>query len=158
MHSPAFMQYSPTSMRLARNAHSGQTYGDFDYFEHHVEGVVQIARALHHRMGSPRRLDLVLDAAYLHDTIEDSSYTLDDLRASGIAEQVIAAVGLLTKPENFNKKTDLIPYLREISKNELARLVKMADITFNMTSCLLEENREKATAYFQQLEFLAKNH
>ena len=145
-------------MQIAHLAHSGQTYGDFDYFEHHVEGVVQIARALHHRMGAPRRLDLVLDTAYLHDVIEDSSYTLDELRAAGIAEQVIEAVDLLTKPEGFDKKTDLIPYLRGISKNEIARLVKMADITFNMTSCLFEESREKATAYFQQLEFLAKNH
>ena len=35
-------------------------------------------------------------AGFLHDVVEDSDFTLDDLRAEGVEEDVLTAVDLLT--------------------------------------------------------------
>ena len=66
--------------------------------------------------------------ATLHDVLEDSDVTVEDLRSAGIGEFVIKRVQLLT-----NTKGDLTTeaYLTRINNDPLARLVKLADIDDN---------------------------
>lgn len=66
--------------------------------------------------------------ALLHDTVEDSDLTFDDLRKEGIPEDVLDALVLLTH------KSDVpyLNYVKEISKNDIARAVKLADLNHNM--------------------------
>ena len=61
--------------------------------------------------------------AVLHDVVEDSSITLDDLRAAGAPERVVAAVALLTH-DRSEPRGD---YLRRIRTNPDALAVKLAD-------------------------------
>jgi (p)ppGpp synthase/HD superfamily hydrolase len=65
--------------------------------------------------------------ALLHDTIEDSDITEDDLLHAGVHSQVLDAVVLLTRT------MDVAPaeYYARISSNPAARLVKLADLADN---------------------------
>ena len=61
--------------------------------------------------------------ALLHDVIEDSEYTLEDLRNSDFIEEIVDAVSVLTKPKNMSYND----YLNRVKGNSLARQVKLAD-------------------------------
>lgn len=150
------------SHEIAKQAHAGQKYGDRDYLNYHVAGVVDLVSPFLRREDSGFNSTNVYIpshyfemAAWLHDSVEDSDLTLQDLRNQGIPEAVVKAVGLMTKPEDFDKEKDLENYLEAISQNDIARVVKKADITFNMTSCLEENRLEKAKYYFDQLALLS---
>ena len=64
--------------------------------------------------------------ALLHDTVEDTSVSLEDLKAI-FPPEVIDAVALLTHKEG----TDYFDYVRLIKKNPVARKVKLADLAHN---------------------------
>lgn len=82
----------------------------------------------------PLRLMVQMDtedeqlAALLHDVVEDSDLTLDDLRDEGLPESVLAALALLTHQAG----EDYEDYVRRIADNPLARKVKLADLADNM--------------------------
>ena len=65
--------------------------------------------------------------ALLHDIVEDTSYTLDDLESMGFGEAVIDALRLLTHDDSV----PYLDYVREIAKNSLAKKVKLADLAHN---------------------------
>lgn len=67
--------------------------------------------------------------AWLHDTIEDTVLTREDLIAYGFPAYVIDAVCLLTKSEEDNR--DYYGYIRRIKENPLACEVKIADLHHN---------------------------
>lgn len=66
--------------------------------------------------------------ALLHDVIEDSDATADDLRADGITEEVITAVELLTRLPSQTYED----FIEVICTNSLAITVKKADIEDNL--------------------------
>ncbi len=66
-------------------------------------------------------------AAVLHDTIEDSDITIDDLRKEGIPENVLEALVLLT----YDKAINYDEYIDAIKVNPLAKKVKIADLQDN---------------------------
>jgi len=70
-------------------------------------------------------------AAVLHDVVEDCpDWTFDRLRAEGIPERVVEAVGYLTKrPE---EEGDYDTFIRRAAGNPIARRVKLADLEDNM--------------------------
>lgn len=71
--------------------------------------------------------DAAKAAAWLHDVVEDTAITLDDLRAAGISDEVVEAVGLLTHEPG----TPYMDYVRRIKANHVARAVKLADLAHN---------------------------
>lgn len=68
--------------------------------------------------------------AWLHDVLEDSSFTEGHLRAAGIEESTITAVKLLTRGTN----TPYRDYIERIatSGNLAALIVKAADLKHNL--------------------------
>ena len=78
-----------------------------------------------HQMDS----DVEMMAAVLHDVVEDSAITLDDLRREGFASEVIDAVALLTHDKEAMSYED---YVLGLKSNPLARKIKLADLTHNM--------------------------
>ena len=66
--------------------------------------------------------------AVLHDVVEDSPLTLDDLAAAGIPPRVLTALTLLTREPG----ADYAAYVAAIAADPLARAVKLADLTHNM--------------------------
>lgn len=65
--------------------------------------------------------------AYLHDVIEDTPYQLSDLEEAGFSSEIIKAVDLLTRKDGQSYKQ----YLKLVKTNELARVVKLADLKHN---------------------------
>lgn len=78
-------------------------------------------------------------AALLHDVLEDTNYTVDDIRAAGMNEEVIEALLLL----NHNPKVEYMDYICHLSKNNIARHVKIYDIQHNSNLSRLEKVAEK---------------
>lgn len=65
--------------------------------------------------------------ALLHDVVEDSSITFDDLKKMGFSEKVIQALKLLTHQSGVS----YMAYILKIKSNPLARAVKLADLRHN---------------------------
>lgn len=80
--------------------------------------------------------------ALLHDVVEDSPYTLDDLRRLGFPEEVVAAVALMTHDPNV----PYLDYVAKIKSNPIARRVKLADLRHNSDLTRLDNLDEKALA------------
>ena len=77
--------------------------------------------------------------ALLHDTIEDTNITEQDLLNYGFSNKIVEAVKLLT----HNKNVPYMVYVAKIKDNELARKVKIADLTHNSDLSRLKEITEK---------------
>lgn len=78
--------------------------------------------------------------ALLHDAVEDSDYTLDDIAKMGFSKTVTDALDLMTR-------RDGVPYMDYVSKlkeNPVARAVKLADLRHNSDLSRLDAVDEKA--------------
>ena len=86
--------------------------------------------------------------ALLHDVVEDTDYTLEDLAAMGFHDRVIAAIRLMTHDEN-------IPYMEYVAKikdNPIAKAVKLADLAHNSDATRLDTVDAKAAARIKKYE------
>ncbi len=92
--------------------------------------------------------------AWLHDVVEDTSTTFDDLRAAGVDDEVLVALELLT----HDKSAPYMEYVAAIKKNDLARTVKLADLAHNSDLSRLPEVTEtdlrRVEKYRQAIEVL----
>lgn len=86
--------------------------------------------------------------ALMHDVIEDTKTTFQDLRDAGFSDRVIAAVRLVTKMpgQTYNEYKD------GVFSNKDAMRVKMADLTHNSDIRRLKGISEK------DIERMAKYH
>ena len=93
----------------------------------------------------PLRMMLSLDtpdermAAVLHDVVEDTSVTLEQLRAEGFPVSVIDAVEALTKRDGEAYEE----FVRRVAPNRLARRVKLADLRDNCDLSRIAQPTEK---------------
>ena len=78
--------------------------------------------------------------ALLHDLVEDTDYTIDDLSAMGFTKEVTDAIALMTHADDV----EYMDYVREIKKNPIAKAVKIADLTHNSDLSRLDCVDEKA--------------
>ena len=77
--------------------------------------------------------------ALLHDIVEDTDTTFEELKEAGFSDRVISALKLMTHKEGV----DYYDYVKEIGRDPLARKVKIADLEHNMQLERLDEVREK---------------
>ena len=73
--------------------------------------------------------------AMLHDVLEDTDMTVEDLRAHDFSEKQIHAVELLTR----TKEEDYFEYIRRLKDDPLARSVKLADLAHHMDRTRLKD-------------------
>ena len=66
-------------------------------------------------------------AALLHDIVEDTEYTFDDIIAGGFSDRTIEALRLLTHDDS----EPYMDYVRSIKDNPIAKAVKLADLAHN---------------------------
>jgi (p)ppGpp synthase/HD superfamily hydrolase len=79
--------------------------------------------------------ELEMTAAILHDVVEDTEWTLEDLRREGFSEALLQAVDCLT----HRKQIRYWDYIQRISGNPVARQVKLADLEDNLDAKRLPE-------------------
>lgn len=75
--------------------------------------------------------------ALLHDVVEDTDYTIDDLRNMGFPEEVLKALTLLTHDPNV----PYMDYVASIAPNPIAKQVKMADLRHNSDLSRMDESQ-----------------
>ena len=80
-------------------------------------------------------------AAVLHDVVEDTPVSLEELRAEGFSEAVIGAVEALTK--RLEEEDDYDAFIRRVAPNPLARQVKLADLRDNCDVSRIAQPTEK---------------
>lgn len=65
--------------------------------------------------------------ALLHDVVEDTDYTIDDLRTMGFPEAITDALALMTHA----KGEPYMEYVERLKDNPIARTVKLVDLLHN---------------------------
>jgi (p)ppGpp synthase/HD superfamily hydrolase len=104
------------ALKLASNAHAGQI---------DKAGMPYILHPYY--VASQMETEDETVVALLHDVVEDTELTIDDLKAEGFVDHIIQAISLLTKTSD----TDYNDYIEKISINKIATKVKIADMKHN---------------------------
>lgn len=130
---------------MAELAHRGQMYdGSFDYLNFHVNGVCEKYLALFGKYGDEGHA-----VAMLHDVVEDSNTTIEDVICI-FGSNVGAAVYAITKLKGERR----LDYLSRCCANEVARKVKIADTLFNLEYSIKKQDQKRIEKYTGQLSFL----
>jgi (p)ppGpp synthase/HD superfamily hydrolase len=104
------------ALQIAARAHEGQKDKEgLPYILHPL-------RVMQGVEGEPAQI-----VAILHDVVEDTPVTLEDLRQAGFAEEVLAAVQCVT----HRKDEPYADYVVRCKANPVARQVKLADLRDN---------------------------
>ncbi len=77
--------------------------------------------------------------ALLHDVVEDTNYTIEDIIAMGFPKSVTDALALMT----HDKAIPYMDYVAKIKSNPIAKAVKLADLRHNSDTSRLENIDEK---------------
>ena len=137
------MIYTPltkAAMQIAYRAHQGQV---------DKCGVPYIFHPIH--LAEQMDDEISCCVALLHDVVEDTDVTLEELKAV-FPPEVTDAVALMTHTDD----TEYFDYVRAIRKNPIARKVKLADLAHNsdqsrcVGSDLSEERLEKWRAKYEK--------
>ena len=95
--------------------------------------------------------------ALLHDVVEDTDVTFNDLIEMGYPKEVISILTLLT----HDSSVPYMDYVKKISTNETAKKVKIADLKHNSDISRLDVVDDYAKArnqkYKQALELLTNS-
>ena len=141
-----YTKMTETAMRIAYAAHHGQT---------DKGGVPYVFHPYH--LAEQMTTEATVTAALLHDVVEDTAYTVEDLRREGISEEVLTAVLLLT----HDRGVDYMEYVKRIKPNPVARAVKIADLKHNTDptrACADPHIREKMRRYYlPALQYLTED-
>lgn len=95
--------------------------------------------------------------ALLHDVVEDTDYSIKDLKGMGFGDAVVEAIDIMThRPE-----VPYMDYVKEIAKNSIARKVKLADLNHNCDLTRLNheptsKDSERVEKYKKAKELLEK--
>ena len=133
------MIYTPLTnkaMKIAYAAHHGQT----DY-----NGIPYIFHPIH--LAEQMDDEVSCCCALLHDVVEDTEVTMDEL-AQEFPAEIIAVLKLLTHGEDV----PYFDYVRAIKQNPIAMKIKLADIAHNsdQTRCVGSGLTEEKLAYFRE--------
>ncbi len=105
------------AIEIAARAHAGQVDKAGSPYIFHPLRIMLAVKTPFERM-----------AAVLHDTVEDTTVTLVDLRDAGFPPEVLDAVEALTKRKGESR----LEAARRAAKNPISLVVKLADVADNM--------------------------
>jgi len=138
------------ALRFAAARHAGQLVPgtELPYLVHVVSVTAELTSALAHEpVAAP---DLAVQCALLHDTLEDTRTSLDELSREFGAE-VAAGVEALTKNTSLPKAERMADSLRRIRlQPREVWLVKLADRITNLAPAPAGWSREKRVAYLAE--------
>lgn len=120
------------ALRIALDAHNGQK---------DLDGKPAILHPLAVGLAGKNREEMI--AGFLHDVVEDTGLTFDNLTEEGVDKEIVDALRLLT----HEKGTDYYDYVQRIidSGNPIAMAVKRNDLTHNL-------GRGRAGGHWKQVQ------
>ena len=132
------------ALSIARQAHEGQLdKAGVDYIEHPIYVASQVDTEEEKAV------------ALLHDVIEDSSVTAEELLNAGLPETVVTAIQILSKKKGQDYQT----YLENVKSNPLARVIKLADLKHNSDlsrlSSVTDKDLERLEKYKKAIDYLS---
>ena len=133
-------------IQKAHDREQGQQYGSMPYSSH-PKAVAAIGK----KFFGPKFTPEAIKVALLHDVLEDTPYTPEQLAKKGFSPEVIEAVQLLTKDKSLSYADNIRKIIN--SKNPLAMMVKYCDNYMNYTGDKSHWSPERAAA--SQKKYLA---
>ena len=140
------MVYTPLTKRailFAFDAHRGQ---------YDKSGLPYITHPLHVAESMETEDECVV--ALLHDVLEDTDITIEDLTRIGITDRQIAALKLLCHDDSV----PYLEYVQAIRVDQIARKVKLADLHHNSDltrmNVITTQDIERVEKYKQAIEIL----
>lgn len=133
------------ALKLCFNAHKEQT---------DKSGLPYVFHPFH--LAEQMQTEDTTIVALLHDVVEDTDYTIEDLVKMGFSKSVTDAIALMT----HEKGVDYMEYVAAIKENPIAKAVKLADLRHNSDISRLESVDQKALErrekYLKAIAFLEK--
>jgi (p)ppGpp synthase/HD superfamily hydrolase len=105
------------ALQIATDAHRNQ------YDKYGAPYLLHVVRVMQRGKSEAEQI-----VGLLHDVVEDTPLTFDDLRAAGFSEEIVAAVQCLTRPPEESYEA----FIERIKTNRLAVAVKLNDLEDNM--------------------------
>ncbi len=135
--------YAQRAYAVAKKAHLGQKdKGGNDYIEH--------PKAVASMMDT----DIEKAVAYLHDVVEDTEISFDDLKEYGFPNQIIEAVKALTKQKNESYDV----YIDRVIRDPIAKKVKLADMKHNSDITRIknpsQKDYDRCQKYLDKIQYL----
>lgn len=117
------------ALKLCFAAHKDQT---------DKSGLPYVFHSFHLAEQMPDELTTVV--ALLHDVVEDTPYTLEDLAKLGFPQKVLSTLARLT----HDPSVPYLDYVAALKEDPIARQVKLADLRHNSDLTRLDHVDEKA--------------
>ena len=135
--------FQELALQIAKEAHAGQVdKAGKDYILHPIT------------VASYMDTDVEKTIAYLHDVLEDTSVTVDELR-NHFSNEIVDTVITLT----HRKDESYFEYIQRISKSKLAKKLKVADLLHNLDITRIKEpskqDYERLEKYKKAILYLA---
>ncbi|WP_295756311.1 HD domain-containing protein [uncultured Holdemanella sp.] len=135
--------FQELALQIAKEAHAGQVdKAGKDYILHPIT------------VASYMDTDVEKTIAYLHDVLEDTGVTVDELR-NHFSNEIVDTVITLT----HRKDESYFEYIQRISKSKLAKKVKVADLLHNLDITRIKEptkqDYERLEKYKKAILYLA---
>ena len=138
-----YTEMTNKAMKLAYEAHQGQL---------DKCGLPYIFHPFH--LAEQMDTEETVTVALLHDVVEDTNYTLEDLQKMGFPHAVMEALALLT----HDPSVPYMAYVERLKTNPIARSVKLADLTHNSDLSRLpvvtEKDLERVEKYRNAIKLL----
>ena len=138
-----YTEMTNKAIKLAYEAHQGQ---------YDKSGLPYIFHPFH--LAEQMDTEETVTAALLHDVMEDTDITLEELRKMGFPDSVTDALSLLTHDPSM----PYLEYVKRLKNNPIARSVKLADLIHNSDlsrlSVVTEEDLERVKKYRKALNLL----
>ncbi|MDI9308771.1 MAG: bifunctional (p)ppGpp synthetase/guanosine-3',5'-bis(diphosphate) 3'-pyrophosphohydrolase [Limnohabitans sp.] len=138
--------------------HNGQTYGGqnkgqkIEYINHIASVVFEIINASKHTNNFD--FPLAIKCAFLHDTIEDTSVSFEDIEYK-FGKLVAKGVSALTKNKDLAKEVQMIDSLERIKlQPKEIWAVKMADRICNLYAPPYYWNKDKKEKYLEEAKII----
>ena len=145
-----YTETTKKAMKIAFEAHKGQV---------DKAGIPYIYHPIH--LAEQMETETAVCAALLHDVVEDTDITFEDLKAQGISEAVVEVLQALTHDKN-------VPYMEYVKGilaggNKAAVAVKLADLRHNADLTRLnvphdEKALQRAEKYKEAIRLLEQTH
>lgn len=130
-----YTELTNKAMKIAYEAHKDQyDKGGVPYIFHPYHLAEQLEE------------EFEICVALLHDVVEDTEVTLDDLRVAGFPVEVVEAVKLLTRPDDV----DYMDYVTKIKTNPMAKRVKLLDLAHNSDPSRLVKGKAKSESLMER--------
>lgn len=131
--------------QLSRHFHTGQKYGEHDYFEYHVVGVLKTL----YRVSKGHPTEEMVIVTLLHDILEDTECAWDTIE-NIFGRDIADYVNCLSYIKGHSKEQ----YLKDVSIYTVTRIVKYADSLFNHSECVKCGDFKRVEKYQHNLSVL----